>query len=841
MLHRLTCIAAVLLTATIALGQGAGKQFPGPLSWPTLRQRLLLISPSAAQSERIAAEHDAYLVEFEALRSGSIASFLDDTKGLGVLTTTKPEEGRRTVARTKHIRSDIAKLDDALFLQLAGILAESQQDGLERIKQRRERDRLQTRASTMITGGNFQAVEPREAIDWAALSQVDRDAIENMLAVWENKYTNHIQTWSRSQDRALIAFVEILSELNAKQAAFSPESPPNPEEIAELISVFQAAQKSVQEQVAPDVRRIQKHIVGGFRSLAAALPEDQQYDVIRTLATDVWMINSIPKAERGARRSGLDDATTEALNQIVLAWEDDAVNLLIEAVEAKWRDSQARQQAAIEPNEDGSVSIALPTAEQVDAVRARWDIKHTATLRAIASLVPSRDADTLIADGSDDGDTQPRKQNEVMAETIVMIESNGDGSEDQVSAISISGSVSESPNDEWNDPRQSLLSIPPIKQLMLESITRNLQLNEVGLAELNALYATHEAARLAMETSRATERRKMAEDAQKKMDEIGQGDQAAMMRLSMLMMEPLSRDGLDELDTTFFTGVNTLARKLGKNPMRVVQPWRLSRTRSLSSSGGGMLTGSLDMIGPPDDRWKADLFEVVETADLTDADRAAAHVAMQDWHAAATSGMADIKKSRDELNEGMQAMMSSGDGGVSIDMTAAMEVEKLQQTMTQSRQSLATRSQQTAEVIAAAIVDSSRFRREWFAAAFPRVATSDRFLKLYGLASNTDELSDDQRAAIAMLRAEHDENWWATTEKAVAVMTAAEKATSDNPQDAFYRSQRLRQEVDRHTFARREAALKRLEKLRAILNEQQIAAAGGLEDPAAPQTLELPF
>ena len=275
--------------------------------------------------------------------------------------------------------------------------------------------------------------------------------------------------------------------------------------------------------------------------------------------------------------------------------------------------------------------------------------------------------------------------------------------------------------------------------------------------------------------------------------------------------------------------------------MLVVQPWRLSRTRSLLSSGGGMLSGSLDMIGPPDDRWKADLFEVVESADLTDADRVAAHDAMQDWHAAATVGMADVKKSRDALNDGMQAMMSGGDGAMSIDMVAAMEVEKLQQTMKKLRESLATLSQQTAEVIAEAIADSPRFGRAWFAAAFPKVARSDQFLKLYGLASNTYELSDDQRAAIAMLRAEHDENWWATTEKAVAVMTTAEKATSDNPQDAFYRSQRLRQEVDRHTFARREAALKRLEKLRALLNEQQIAAAGGLEDPAAPQTLELPF
>jgi hypothetical protein len=145
MLHRLTFIATFLLTATIALGQGAGKQFPGPLSWPTLRERLLLISPSAAQSERIATEHDAYLVEFEALRSGSIASFLDDTKGLGVLTTTKPEEGRRAIARIKHIRSDIAKLDDALFLQIyesdPGLVAvtRSRVDCLRRNSERTQR------------------------------------------------------------------------------------------------------------------------------------------------------------------------------------------------------------------------------------------------------------------------------------------------------------------------------------------------------------------------------------------------------------------------------------------------------------------------------------------------------------------------------------------------------------------------------------------------------------------------------------------------------------------------------------------------------------------------------
>ena len=60
-------------------------------------------------------------------------------------------------------------------------------------------------------------------------------------------------------------------------------------------------------------------------------------------------------------------------------------------------------------------------------------------------------------------------------------------------------------------------------------------------------------------------------------------------------------------------------------------------------------------------------------------------------------------------------------------------------------------------------------------------------------------------------------------------------------QQAFFQSQRLRQKADRHTFTRREAALKRLEALRQALSEAQLAAVNGLEDPPQRQQIALPF
>jgi len=340
-----------------------------------------------------------------------------------------------------------------------------------------------------------------------------------------------------------------------------------------------------------------------------------------------------------------------------------------------------------------------------------------------------------------------------------------------------------------------------------------------------------------MQTARADERQRQQTLARERMEEAGEQDQAAMMEIAMVMMQPISRDGLDALDEAFFEGVATLT----ETPERL-EPWRLARVRELATGGGGMMSAGLEAVGVPDDRWKVDLLMVVEESDLDDQDRENAKAAMVDWHAAATKALLDIRAAEDELEAGMQAMMKAATdtGKVEIDIEAAMKVDKLHAKNQNARLDLSLLNQAAVDAIANAVLDGQTLRRTWLEAAFPHVASDDGFVRLYKRAAAAGELTDDQRAAIALLRAEHDEAWWAATEDATAII-AAEREPITNQQEAFFAGQQIRQEVDRQTFSRREAALKRIEQLRAILNQQQLAAAEGLADPPEHQGLAMPF
>jgi len=822
----------LLLVASPALGQGMGRQFAEPLSWLVLRDRLVLIAPSEPQLERIAVEHNVYLADFEILRDGSIASFLEDTQGMGAMTADDPDESRRSIARTTAIRADIANLDDAMFARIAEVLGESQQTGLGQVKQRRHRDRLRTRSSVAISGGGVPTVEPRDGIDWASLSDSDRHAVAVMLADWEDRYTTQLKAWARAQDKSEVSFMETLAELTAAQKDFSAESPPDAEQIAELINTFRAAQQEAQAALQPHVDRIHNHIMGGMKTLVDLLPPEQRFGTIQAVVPGVWLVNRVPRAVRGARRSGADTDTMIAIDAIDAEWQQDAAAFLIEGMEAKWKDKAAQQNMMMEASEDGGLAFELPKAEYTAAVRTRWETRHEGAIEAIAVLVPEVDREALVDLGT--GEEEKASHTVESSTTAMVMGSSGDDDE-QNGSIVVSSSVS-SDDDPFGGIGNDLLTIPDIDQYVLDGLARDFSLDDAGHAALAALHATHDQQRLAMETERADERRALRKDLGERM-KSGDMSQADQMSWGMTLMGPISREGLEPLDAAFFDGVTALT-----NDPTLVRPWRLARDRELSRLSGGMMSASIERIGVPDNRWKVDLLKLIEASELADADRVTARAAMASWHEDATRMAMDIKDSTDALDEGMLAMMKNvGQGGkMEIDLQAAMEVEKLQRAAAVKREALSALTQQTADAIADTVSDAESFRLMWLEQAFPGIAADDAFSTRYQSAARASGLTDQQRGAIAMLRAEHDEAWWLETEAAVAILTT-ERAEAKDQTQAFYDAQRIRQEVDRHTFARREAALKQLEKLRGILSEQQLAEVNQLPDPAAPRTMALPF
>ncbi|MDP7029201.1 MAG: hypothetical protein QF733_03170 [Phycisphaerales bacterium] len=833
MLVRLTATLAIVLSASLATAQGMFDQFVKPVTWQEMKDRLVLISPSAAQMDRIAEAHDAYLAEFEALHSSDIAEFLEETKGLGPLAADDPDAGRRATARAAAIRRDIERIDEAFYDQIKLLLGEGQHAGLDRIRKRRERDRLRTRANPLVNDTRAPAHEPGDAVPWAELSEGERDRLGPQIAQWENRYTRLMDGWASASDRSQTAFNEAVAQLNARQKDFSPEAPPSPEEISELMSIFREAQTNVHQQVQPHVGKLRSHLVTGIRELAVMMPSPYDFEFVQEATGGAHLRNAVSAFVTSARRQGVDTGTIETLERARTDWQAQAIPLMIEMLEASWKDERAMLAAMTEVTDEGGISIDIPTPEFAEAVRTRWNDRHDETLEQMRGLLPAEVADAMRESIDEHSSQNPSSETRT---TTAVVVSGGSDDGDVDGAVVVNTTVSssdEGPAGEFDH----LLTIPRIRTQVVDGIARDLELSASDREALQALHAEHEAARLAMETTRADARRAERKRLRQSISEGGEPTQMAMMEIAMAMMQPISREGLEALDAAFFGG----AAQLTDAPERL-DVWRQARVRELATGGSGMMMAGLQTIGVPDDRWKVDLFTMVHDSDLSHDDRAAALAAMEPWHDAATAALLDIRGAERRLEEAMHAMMntSADTGKVEVDVQAAMQVDQLNAEVQRDRLKLSELTQATLDEIASTVDDGHTLRRVWVSAAFPDIAGQDAFMTLYARAANLDELTDDQRAAIAILRAEHDDAWWTTTEEAVA-MLAEDRDPPANQQEAFFEGQRIRQEIDRRTFSRREAALKRIEQLRTLLSQQQLAAADGLADPPEPQTLAMPF
>ncbi len=789
-----------------------------------------MVSLSEAQLERAAEAHDAYLLQFGSLREGAMAEYLKDTKGFGAIATDDPEKARSNLNRTKSLRREVAAIDDALFDRLAGIFGDTQLDGLEVVRLRRERDRLANQSAPAISAIHLQTAELRDAVPWQELDEASQASVHALITQWEERYTTLLQAWAKSQDSAGLAFVESIATLNARQKDFSPENPPAPEEIEELINVFREAQAANAQIVRPHADRVGTHILSGLQELADALPAEFRFEAVLDAGGGRRLQNRVEAAIRAARRGRVSDEALAEMKLIQQDWHQQAVPLLIEALAAEWQDQDDMLSGMMATAEDGSLAVSVSHGERLDAVRSRWNTLHDQTLEQIGALTPNGVDDLLAQFADDERESIPAER--VQSSATVMVTSDGDGEDS--GAVVVSATVSSS--DPFSGRMAKAMSIPAINQTTINGISRDLDLDETGRAHLAALHEQHDTARAALEDARVTDRKAMRDELQDRMASGEALDQMEAMRVGMLMMKPISREGLDELDAAFFAGAETLA-----GDASLLEPWRLSRTRSLME-GGGMMSASVELVGIPDDRWRVDLLDVVETAGLSDQDHAAARAEIRDWHGPATDLHARVSEAATELDEGMQAMISAAEGGgqMNIDLEAAMRVEGLQQSLAERKSELASLTQTVIDAAIAATTDSDHLRRVWLEAAFPDFVVGGAFDRLYDRAADLDDLTDEQRGAIAMLRSEHDDGWWTATDEAVALIIT-ERESPSNQQEAFFRMQEVRSGIDRITFARREAAIKHLERLRTILTKPQLASADGLPDPAEPHKLALPF
>ncbi len=806
------------------------------MSWATLKERLEPMSPSEAQWEHIAAAHDAYLSSWKTLRDEKIEPFIEDSNGNMGLGMGDPEDASRRLSRGQAIHRQIAGVDDVMFEAIATTIGESQKYELDRLQQWRQRDRARA-TSGVLFGLGAPDIEPRDGIQWSILTDAQRKNVEATLDPWEDRYTTLLEQWSDANVRAMKIFSESVSELSEAQSKFDLENPPSPEEMNRLIEVFQEAKQNGQRITSGPMEHIQTHILKGLNDLSGEIPADQRLGMLKDVANLYSVRDRVPRTAKVARTYDLSDSQTVELNEIVLQWQEDATPLALSLLEARWKDRDLQRQHMMTAA-DGSMEIKLGQPEFGAKARDDWNNRQKESIDAIMVMIPEEHRKTIngnLAHSMVDPDPPPLTESST---SVVMMGSTADTGDDGGGSVIISSSVS-STDDPFSGIGGDLKTIPGIPTTTVKGLARDLQLDDSQTVSLNAIYQTHEDARLGIQQERVAERDKIKEELAKDMQTGKAPNQATMTRLGMMMMQPISVEGLSELDATFFEDVQSLT-----DDRETISMWRMARERQLSQRGGGILSMSLDMIGIPDDRWRVDLLEVIESADLSESDRLASRALLENWHTPATRSLLELQDLQQKVEEGMQAMLGGGDpadgGAIQIDMAAAMEVEKSQQLVTAKRKKLTDLTQATIDSILEQVNDRYALQQAWAKGAFPALAGEDQFEQLYENAMSTTDLSDDQRATIAEMRLSHREAWWNDTETIIAVITTAPPADGAS-EEAFVEGQRVRQTVDNKSFARREAALKRIEKLRKVLTDTQLSSAGGLPDPPKGRKMSLPF
>ena len=838
MLRRIISVLAIIAVAELSYGQGTGRGFADPMSWQTLRDRLVLIAPSASQLEHMAIVHDQYLASMEDLRTSTLGSYLDETKGMGPFGVSDPDKASRIESMAKQIRRKIATYDDALFTNLSAIVGDAQQHGLDRARQRRTRDRLRRGTSgLMIFGGDSAAtlvIEPRDIIDWATLDDDIASVLDADLTAWEDHYTALLTQHDVAAHKGLASMTKALSTIRSIESNMSDTQQPSPEDIQSIMGVYQDAQQQADEFTQPVVARLKNHGLNGLSGFASTLDSADGLALVKAALAGQRMRDRVASVSRRLRAADLTSEQQVVLRDILESWNRDAAELILEHQRAEWLDAEENSMQFVEASGDG-MQFQMPQSEHASAVRKAWDTRHDHTIDALNSIAP----DAISVDAERDYASSGNRTARTASSSSVMIigsSSSADSDDGHQGSIVVSSSVSA--GDGF--PAGMLGSgqtLPAITQKTAEALSNDLSLDTETHERLVQLQITHDTARSELESAELSKRKAIKNEAKAKMES---GEPIDQMQLAMIFMEPISSDGLDELDAAFFDG----AEQLTQQPERV-SPWRQARQRQRLLGGGGMLSMSMSIMDVPDDRWKVDLLGLVESSDLSVDDHIAARTILGPWHAAATALVEEYAALQAQVDEAMHKMMTSNTadsgGAINIDITAAMDVEASRGKMLARREALAELNQDTIDAILKASEGSEAIRRSWLIAAFPNVAEDDAFIPIYSQALSLDDLTDEQRSTIGVSQLEHEAEWWQAAEAMVTAITAAAKSTESDSEQAFYAVQRLRQELDRMTFARRETALKRLQSLRSVLTEAQLARAKGLLDPMQPQQLALPF
>jgi hypothetical protein len=375
----------------------------------------------------------------------------------------------------------------------------------------------------------------------------------------------------------------------------------------------------------------------------------------------------------------------------------------------------------------------------------------------------------------------------------------------------------------------SMMGFRPLPSALRGRLIRDMALDKDGVATLDLLLKDHADA---LEAAGEALTQAMVSD----------GDNHQPM-LASFNTNTQGREITESADVAFFDALEVLAQG------DAVESHRQTRQRSLNAGGGGMMSMITMGFGGGDGQLhNADPTEALERADIDPAAITNALGQLDDWHASATAAAQQFAEARDAqaalFNAQIQRQMGDQGASASINFSSsdASKMGAAQQRIEKAQAALgdAYRAGLEQAIDGMNELNALKVRRQWLQHAYPSVLRrGDPLAPSFAHAMELPDLTETQRGAITMLHVEHDDAWWASSMGMIDDMSDAGLGlgaliSGNDPNSglaALEAMQHSKQELDRKKFARREAALKQLAALRAILAEDQLAHLKGLPDP----------
>ena len=300
--HFLVVLLMLVLTpAGQSLAQGTDQMFPDPMGFEQTTELLAPLDLSEQQRQFVRAEHRTYLDTFRQLRETEISSYLND---IGSMSLEHMNDRDKIVEGTKRIRAildRIEQLDKSFFARIRPTLSETQAQQLQRLADRRARQRLSSRHGSW---------------DWSIPSLSNLDIVR-ILAVCDLTDEQQAQI-----DAALLAYEQSLTPIFGRVHANRLDLPlAHHEKTAEARAVFERRMAELESQLAADEQGRQ----GAEHELTRLISEADYWqpatsnvdlDEAKAIRADITRISRMNRQLLGEFAATLNTATMRQIDRM---------------------------------------------------------------------------------------------------------------------------------------------------------------------------------------------------------------------------------------------------------------------------------------------------------------------------------------------------------------------------------------------------------------------------------------------------------------------------------------------------------------------------------------------